>query len=434
MGGILDWISWIAGGLLAAGGLILLVWALFWDRPRGRRRCPKCWYDMTATTGLRCNECGHTAKREKKLRKTRRHLWQARLAVLIFLLGATGLALPRARRGPENIVPTTALIYLMPDLVDYWPAGGTELTERLVDGRVWSWQWRWLINRCYKGDRGFRRVRIETPDRWPQGVGLAGNVSIARTGLTVSLPLWPLRTRIEPRFDRNAEPLLRHSRDRWSPRQEEGDEPAWRRAEPLGMPPRRGFVELEYDVIVERGRREPAGTNPVGYFNEVVEWQVIHKKRVSVSLVVDGALEEYIQPDDSVQLTDLLQRRVGFLLDNQALRLIAVHDEPIPDGMTLPIVIELLRDGEAVHEWLVWWDVPGPEPWAGRDHRFSQSVRGADRPFGTADYARYSWSVRISGDPRRAVLNEEAQRFWSGSFEVPLTLVDTPDELLYRSE
>ena len=41
-----------------AGGAPLLVWAMFGDRARGRRRCPRCWYDMSGATLLKCPECG----------------------------------------------------------------------------------------------------------------------------------------------------------------------------------------------------------------------------------------------------------------------------------------------------------------------------------------------------------------------------------------
>ena len=41
------WAATIGGWLLAAAGFALFAWALFRDRSRGRKRCPKCWYDMT---------------------------------------------------------------------------------------------------------------------------------------------------------------------------------------------------------------------------------------------------------------------------------------------------------------------------------------------------------------------------------------------------
>jgi hypothetical protein len=47
-----DWLFWGLGGALALAGLWLQYWSLFADRARGRRRCPKCWYDMSGTEGM----------------------------------------------------------------------------------------------------------------------------------------------------------------------------------------------------------------------------------------------------------------------------------------------------------------------------------------------------------------------------------------------
>ncbi len=70
---------WLMGAVVACGGLVLTGWALFWDRARGRRRCPKCWYDLAATpagaAGTTCPECGRTARSERELARTRRRNW-----------------------------------------------------------------------------------------------------------------------------------------------------------------------------------------------------------------------------------------------------------------------------------------------------------------------------------------------------------------------
>ena len=33
----------------AAASVGIVWWALFGDKPRGRRRCPRCWHDLSGT-------------------------------------------------------------------------------------------------------------------------------------------------------------------------------------------------------------------------------------------------------------------------------------------------------------------------------------------------------------------------------------------------
>src|SRR5688572_28644873 len=58
--------------LVGVGGVTLSLWALLWDRARGRRRCPSCWHDLAGVPGLRCPECGKEARSERRLFRTRR--------------------------------------------------------------------------------------------------------------------------------------------------------------------------------------------------------------------------------------------------------------------------------------------------------------------------------------------------------------------------
>jgi len=80
----------VSFGLLLFASM-LLVWALIGDRPRGRLRCPRCWYDMAATHDPRCPECGKAIKSPKHLRKARRWRWPFVLASLCIGSGAYGI-------------------------------------------------------------------------------------------------------------------------------------------------------------------------------------------------------------------------------------------------------------------------------------------------------------------------------------------------------
>lgn len=115
-----DWPFHLAATLLGLLALFILYRSLLHNRSRGRRRCPKCWYDMSGADasrekGLVCPECGRDAKRERRLYKTRRYKrWTLVWAVMA--LGAYGVFMaPRVRRdGVLPHVPTTALIIALP--------------------------------------------------------------------------------------------------------------------------------------------------------------------------------------------------------------------------------------------------------------------------------------------------------------------------------
>lgn len=111
----MGWI-WLAFAIaLLTCGIGLSAWALFWDRARGRRRCPRCWYDMAGAEGLRCPECGHVVKRERGLFKTRRRWGFAVLGVLVVLAGYGVSVTPRVRaHGWARGVPSAAIVLFAP--------------------------------------------------------------------------------------------------------------------------------------------------------------------------------------------------------------------------------------------------------------------------------------------------------------------------------
>lgn len=112
------WINpalWLGGTIVAAAALFLLAWAVFADRSRGRRRCPRCWYDMSATTGLKCPECGRDAKGERHLFSTRRRKWIAALATVFMFAGSVSAAVPWAKYANwEETTPDWVVLMALP--------------------------------------------------------------------------------------------------------------------------------------------------------------------------------------------------------------------------------------------------------------------------------------------------------------------------------
>lgn len=159
----LDWLYHLLGWLLAAAGLLLLLWALFWDRSRGRRRCPKCWYDMAGVPGLKCPECGREARRESRFHKTHRKKWFAALAAITGMCGYILTRVPQVQQlGWPSQVPSFALVWIapakppaLPPLRGLAPIApptiGDQLTSeswnRLRFGRLTQWQTRAFLHR-----------------------------------------------------------------------------------------------------------------------------------------------------------------------------------------------------------------------------------------------------------------------------------------------
>jgi len=137
-------------------GLILVVRGLFADRARGRRRCPKCWYDMSASPTRVCSECGYEAGSDRPLRRTRRRWRVAAAGALLLLAVPAAMLTPKIREdGWVSVVPTTVLVLWAPRYESEDHPVFAELLRRIdaVDestadpvAPLWEWQWRYLVN------------------------------------------------------------------------------------------------------------------------------------------------------------------------------------------------------------------------------------------------------------------------------------------------
>ncbi len=100
--------------LAVLGGAVLTAWSLWSDRGRGRRRCGRCWHDLSRTPGLLCGECGWQGRQERDLHRTRRRWRSAILGVVLLACGVAGFggALPRADLWRS--MPTWVLVAALP--------------------------------------------------------------------------------------------------------------------------------------------------------------------------------------------------------------------------------------------------------------------------------------------------------------------------------
>lgn len=148
---------WDAAALGAAAfAAILLVWAVRGQRSRGRRRCPRCWYDM-AGAGLRCPECGYEAAQASALYRPRRRPRAAAAAVLILIAAYAAHHVPRIQRGGwPAVIPSTVMIAALPWIPQSWflDDGSARVQEdwtllgRLDANRLGDWQYGWMTRRA----------------------------------------------------------------------------------------------------------------------------------------------------------------------------------------------------------------------------------------------------------------------------------------------
>ncbi|MEM8756539.1 MAG: hypothetical protein AAGF47_02000 [Planctomycetota bacterium] len=146
--GAFAWDAWLTVGV----GGVLVLWALYWDRSRGRRRCPKCWYDLGEVQGRLCPECGRTAKHEGRLYLTRRRLGWAAAGVAVIGSAWFVYRVPLLREhGAVVITPTWYMAWRFPDYESPPSINGrfgSELTDRIGRPETADWVRRLLIKRA----------------------------------------------------------------------------------------------------------------------------------------------------------------------------------------------------------------------------------------------------------------------------------------------
>src|SRR5688572_3483472 len=109
------WFWFAVAGVIFTLGMVLMVRGWVGDRAKGRRRCPRYWYDMSRSAGLTCSECGLIAKRETHLFRSRRHRWTIALGALALLFGSGLTQMPKVQReGWTSVAPTAVLIMALP--------------------------------------------------------------------------------------------------------------------------------------------------------------------------------------------------------------------------------------------------------------------------------------------------------------------------------
>lgn len=124
----------LIGGLtLGLGGLALAAWALFRDRSRGNRRCPRCWHELLLGQSP-CPECGRAIKSERETHRTRRRWRWVMVGTLLMGCGVLTATWPWFENGGWiRAIPTDVLIELVPHVKGEWA-----IHELLDRGHPWG--------------------------------------------------------------------------------------------------------------------------------------------------------------------------------------------------------------------------------------------------------------------------------------------------------
>jgi len=455
MSSIVDGVWWpwlkLFGLVLAMVGLIFLAWwSLFFDRPRGRRRCPRCWYDLTYSPGMTCGECGRTARREAEFNRIRRRNGLAVPAILgAAIIG--GVVIDGARaRGWATYVPTRVLIWAMPVVNDRNPAVFDELVRRMRGGDFSDGQWLALLRRSAAGDAGMRPpdqvwidswyselantsgrqllyriddedarreagdlllelamkgdpvVEITTRESWPAGVAPT---------LDVRARDWWGRGVAQMRIE--ATPRLPGAQPRVHVRRQA---PIQTRSYSLHLPPLPpGEHEVEIDLAIARRALGGDDWIPAGALTVMVPVHIEEGAARDLEPVTDDALDAVIR---RVFRQGLVKYEGGSLPVRVGLNARLTFADEFNDT-AVAVRIDVLRNGEAGRRLDIWWK-------GGRrasDRQYAWEVpTWNDALLGAPLQDGEQWTLRVRGDRNLALRVDGVTRYWAGDVTVPVTV------------
>ncbi|MHC4274854.1 MAG: hypothetical protein ACYSUR_14465 [Planctomycetota bacterium] len=422
------WLAWVLSVLVVGLGVTLTWWGLFGDRARGRRRCPRCWHDLSHTPGMTCSECGYTAKREPALFRGRRRLVPTVIGAVTASVAATWAIEQVQHEGFVSVLPTRMVLLSLPMVGGAHEGLTDELSSRVGRRKLTDGHYRTLIKRCLRGDHRARpvtgnapedidldrkllalpaRVQLGTDRPWPADAPVCLDLEVRHWWT----PGTACRVHVTPKWD-GAEPVIivgSGARRRPPPY-------------PLVIERPEDTETLDFDVVLERRLPDPDAT-----------WEHIQDLSINVPLAVEGPLAEVLQPVETDELHEAMISAFspGAMKWTSGRSPLRIRFDrrytyvPSLGDTAFGACVEILRDGVLARRLDLWWSF---RPELGDDN-YGWLVAYEDAPLLLeANEADGRWQMRVRGDPVVALRAGLATSYWGGEFTVPLVVeeVQTP--------
>lgn len=379
---------WIGGGIIALLGVVILARALFADPPRGRRRCPRCWYPTDGLNTLTCPECGHTARSNAAQIRSRRYWWRALAGVILTGSGFAASLTPSVRhKGWLSLAPTDALLVYLEFAA---PNDSHRLDQELRRRLLWNEVWPWNAGRVYLRIAGGGLVRT----RWPEGVPITVPWSLSQQAAPITDP------------DTLSGPFRPTSVNFELEKLQDLAEYSYR-----GISPFSGRAILK-DLTALEGTVEVS--HPPGFPKEhsFVRWRI--------PLDIGGTLEEVIRPVSGPEVDRAVRDSISVQLvawESDAASLQINHK--VADGwhrqyprMVVGLIAEVRFGDEIVARGQLVFPRPGPPP-------ARTLLEGDLARLHTADLRDPRWTIRLIGDGVTALGHPTATEYWKGQIDLP---------------
>lgn len=403
-------------------------------------------------------------KQESSFSKSRRRYGQATTAILSCVAIALWVTYQASFSGWPSIVPTKALILAMP----FSDAEGNvyrELRKRMLVESISDFEMRMFLNRCAAGDWWARPPGSSSEDAWVRKYGAALNqwrralvlrgevTGYARIDIDSSsapyneferllMDIPPMiQLSIPPQWPSDVDPRLQVRLQHWWPSGSEARISLVREDDSEhvitinqgNVRSRASFAvalqdidaaatDVRFRVVVDR--RRPGLDEP---------WQPVSEHRFQLPLLITDDVAAWPEPVDDEATRIAIQKvfqghaifwRMGRVPVRFRYDPSATFDSDL-DGVAVATAVRLMRGDEVARQLNIWWLGGLPEEHDGtvQPRGIGWEVAFEDRELLEqleADDDR--WHFVIEGRPELAILAGKADRFWSGSFTVPLQL------------